>query len=227
MAVQIQSRRDTAANWTSNDPTLATGEIGIETDTIKVKVGDGATAWTALDYITDTNATAIALNTTHRSSDGSDHSIVGTNTTAIGLNTTHRGSAGGTDHSDVNTNNAKATNVTTNLSAGTRAPTTIDVNSSDGTNATLVEADTTNAGILGSDKWDEIVANSVHTADNSQAHTDYLLNSAADVGVGLSLTGDNASADTTYVPNILYNTDATPPTASTVPIGTIYVQYTA
>ena len=30
MAVQIQTRRDTAANWTSNDPTLASGEIGID-----------------------------------------------------------------------------------------------------------------------------------------------------------------------------------------------------
>lgn len=55
----------------------------------------------------------------------------------------------------------------------------------------------------------------------------FLKNDAVDVGVGLSLTGDNSSADTAYVPNVLYNTDATPPTASTVPIGTIYVQYTA
>ena len=31
MATQIQVRRDTAANWTSADPTLATGEIGFET----------------------------------------------------------------------------------------------------------------------------------------------------------------------------------------------------
>ena len=128
---------------------------------------------------------------------------------------------------DVAANTLKNTNVTTNLSAGTRTATTIKVDSSDGTDATLVEADTTNAGILGSDKWDEIVAATTHVADNTQAHTDYLLNSAADVGVGLQLTGDNASADTTYVPNVLYNTDATPPTASTVPIGTIYVQYTA
>lgn len=51
-----------------------------------------------------TNSTAIALNTTHRSSDGSDHSKVGANETAIALNTTHRGSAG-TDHSDVGLNN--------------------------------------------------------------------------------------------------------------------------
>ena len=51
MAVQIQVRRDTAANWTSNDPTLAAGEIGFETDTNKIKLGDGATAWTSLAYL--------------------------------------------------------------------------------------------------------------------------------------------------------------------------------
>lgn len=50
MAVQIQIRRDTAANWTSNNPILANGELGLETDTTKIKFGDGSTAWTALDY---------------------------------------------------------------------------------------------------------------------------------------------------------------------------------
>ena len=50
MAVQIQVRRDTATNWTNNDPTLASGEIGFETDTGKAKFGDGSTAWTSLDY---------------------------------------------------------------------------------------------------------------------------------------------------------------------------------
>jgi hypothetical protein len=48
--IQIQHRRDTAANWTSNDPTLAAGEFGIETDTGNMKLGDGATAWTSLKY---------------------------------------------------------------------------------------------------------------------------------------------------------------------------------
>jgi hypothetical protein len=52
MADIIQIRRDTAANWTSNDPTLANGEFGWETDTNKVKIGDGVTAWTALSYWT-------------------------------------------------------------------------------------------------------------------------------------------------------------------------------
>ena len=52
MASKIQIRRDTAANWTSADPTLSTGELGLETDTRKLKSGDGATAWTSLAYYT-------------------------------------------------------------------------------------------------------------------------------------------------------------------------------
>jgi hypothetical protein len=50
MAVRFQLRRDTAANWTSVNPILALGEPGVETDTLKVKVGDGVTAWNSLAY---------------------------------------------------------------------------------------------------------------------------------------------------------------------------------
>ena len=50
MADQIQLRRDTAANWTSANPILASGEFGLETDTDQFKVGDGTTAWTSLGY---------------------------------------------------------------------------------------------------------------------------------------------------------------------------------
>jgi len=46
-------------------------------------------------------------------------------------------------------------------------------------------------------------------------------------GAHANLTGDNSSADTAYVPMVLYNTDATPPAASGFPIGTLYMQYTA
>jgi hypothetical protein len=48
-ALQKQ-RRDTAANWTTANPTLLAGEIGIESDTEKIKIGDGSTAWTSLAY---------------------------------------------------------------------------------------------------------------------------------------------------------------------------------
>ena len=50
MAIQIQYRRGTAAEWTSANPTLAQGEPGYETDTGKFKVGNGSTAWASLAY---------------------------------------------------------------------------------------------------------------------------------------------------------------------------------
>ena len=50
MSTRIRLRRDTAANWTSNNPTLTTGEMGYETNTGKFKIGDNTTAWTSLPY---------------------------------------------------------------------------------------------------------------------------------------------------------------------------------
>lgn len=46
----IKLRRDTAANWTSANPTLAAGEAGFESDTNKLKIGNGTTAWNSLPY---------------------------------------------------------------------------------------------------------------------------------------------------------------------------------
>lgn len=57
MTARLQNRRDTAANWTSNNPTLAAGEIGYETDTTKYKIGDGSTAWSSLAYAYTAGAT--------------------------------------------------------------------------------------------------------------------------------------------------------------------------
>ena len=48
--VKMAQRRDTAANWTSANPTLLAGEIGIESDTNKIKLGTGSASWTALGY---------------------------------------------------------------------------------------------------------------------------------------------------------------------------------
>jgi hypothetical protein len=46
----IQIRRDTAANWESTDPTLASGEIGFDTTNNQIKIGNGSDEWTVLDY---------------------------------------------------------------------------------------------------------------------------------------------------------------------------------
>mgnify|MGYP006279221717 FL=1 len=51
--VQIQLRNDTAANWTSVNPTLLVGEFGVERSTNKIKIGDGSTAWSSLSYAYD------------------------------------------------------------------------------------------------------------------------------------------------------------------------------
>jgi hypothetical protein len=48
--LQVQMRRDTAAQWITDDIILLAGEVGIETDTDFHKIGDGVTAWSALHY---------------------------------------------------------------------------------------------------------------------------------------------------------------------------------
>jgi hypothetical protein len=46
----IQLRRDSLANWTSVNPTLAAGEVGYDSTSNKIKIGDGTTAWNSLEY---------------------------------------------------------------------------------------------------------------------------------------------------------------------------------
>ena len=50
MAQQIQFRRGTSAEWAAVDPILAQGEIGVNLDGNRFKVGTGLTSWNYLDY---------------------------------------------------------------------------------------------------------------------------------------------------------------------------------
>lgn len=55
---KIQSRIDTSKNWSNKNPVLLAGEIGIESDTYRLKAGDGITSWNNLPYLrgpADTN----------------------------------------------------------------------------------------------------------------------------------------------------------------------------
>ena len=61
MAVNILIRRGTAAEWTASNPILLEAEVGLETDTKKLKVGDGLTVWASLPYITLTPAAAASI----------------------------------------------------------------------------------------------------------------------------------------------------------------------
>jgi hypothetical protein len=63
VVTQIQVRRGTAAQWTSSNPTLSSGEFGYETDTGKIKIGNGSTAWTSLAYTGAGTVTSIIAGT--------------------------------------------------------------------------------------------------------------------------------------------------------------------
>jgi hypothetical protein len=60
MAIRIQLRRDTAANWTSSNPVLRAGELGIETDTLKFKIGNGSSTWTQITSYANITPTGLS-----------------------------------------------------------------------------------------------------------------------------------------------------------------------
>ena len=77
MPKSVQHKRGTAGSMAGNNPTLGAGEIGIETDTLRIKIGDGSTAWNSLSYqapsasditlgtLTDTRLSANIQNSIH------------------------------------------------------------------------------------------------------------------------------------------------------------------
>lgn len=56
MAIKLQIRRGLAADWAAGtaNPQLLAGEIGVETDTGNIKIGDGTTLWNSLGYVKST-----------------------------------------------------------------------------------------------------------------------------------------------------------------------------
>lgn len=86
VVTQIQIRRGTASQWTSANPTLAAGEQGYETDTGKMKIGNGSTAWNSLAYaITGAVGTVTSITAGTGLSGGT---ITGSGTIAIDTATT-------------------------------------------------------------------------------------------------------------------------------------------
>ena len=55
MATKIQVRRDSAANWSNENPQLNAGEFGYDTTNNTLKVGDGTTRWNTLKEVVDTD----------------------------------------------------------------------------------------------------------------------------------------------------------------------------
>jgi hypothetical protein len=170
--------------------------VGSGTQTL-VSNGDGGIAWedstagspTTLSIGT-VNATTVSI-----TSDGAvdDVTLPAATTNDAGLLTA-------ATFNEIGDNSLKPANVSTALSLGTVDATTVSITSDGATDdVTLVEADTTNAGLLGSDKWDEIVA-------NTSARTGYVVGPADatdgalaryDTTTGKLIQGSNILVDDT------------------------------
>jgi len=48
---KIKIRRDSSTNWTNVNPTLDSGELALDTTGNKIKVGNGNSNWTSLNYL--------------------------------------------------------------------------------------------------------------------------------------------------------------------------------
>jgi len=140
LSIGVNKVNDTHIDWgtgtnqiSQDDVVNGSTYVRTHNDLTDTLVGNISTNNTKISY---TDATAVGLNTVHRTSDGKNHSdvvinnakvgitpqqasdittnnakISYTDATAVGLNTTHR-TSDGKNHSDVVANNAKVTNAT-------------------------------------------------------------------------------------------------------------------
>jgi len=72
LTTKIINRNDVKANWSSVNPVLSIGEIGIEKDTRKFKIGDGISAWNTLEYA---SAIPAVIKTTNPATSDSSYDV--------------------------------------------------------------------------------------------------------------------------------------------------------
>lgn len=65
----LQVRHDLAGLWTISNPTLSLGELGVETDTGKLKIGNGTSNWNSLAYIFVNSSNIIGFENVDNTSD--------------------------------------------------------------------------------------------------------------------------------------------------------------
>jgi len=208
MAVQIQTRNGTAAQWTSANPTLAVGEMGFETDTKKFKFGDGSTAWNSLGYASSTGT----VTSVGQSFTGGIVSVTGSPVTSSGtLALTVAGTSGGVPYFSSGTTWASSAALASNalvVGGGSGlAPSTITT----GTGVVTALGVTTNAasGIVVKDANGNITTNATFNGFTSVAASGTTITLTAASTPVYSVTGSGGQV--IQLPN-----------ATTLPNGTIF-----
>lgn len=129
----LQMRNDTAANWTSKNPILAKGELGVEIDTKKFKFGDGITAWQDLSYASS-NEYDLPTATTS--------TLGGVKSQAVGTNKVVVAADGTMSVSEVTASTKLKTARNITLSGDINGSTSFD-----GSAAVAIQANLTNSGV--------------------------------------------------------------------------------
>lgn len=189
MTSRLQNRRDTAANWTSNNPTLASGEIGYETDTAKFKIGDGTTAWSSLAYAYTAGASGPAGATGPTGATGATGPTGPTNITSITAGT---GLSGGT----ITTSGtiAIATSQSDLIIKGFQEDVNVVASAATGT----INFDVSTASVW----YYTSNATANHTL-NFRYSSGTSLNTAMAVGDAITLVWLNTNGSTAYYPNVI------------------------
>ena len=129
MNISFKLRRDTTTNWTTYNPVLQSGEIGIDTTLNKFKIGNGTSTWSLLTYANLLASDLTSAITAHNNDTTDVHGIADTSLLATNASVA----------TDISTHNDDTTNVhgiantanlaTTALVATTAASTLTSANS--------------------------------------------------------------------------------------------------
>jgi len=129
MANRIQLRRDGAQQWANVNPILAQGELGIEIDTSRIKIGDGVTPWNSLKYERPIETESNTANTlVKRDADGNfsagaiTGSLIGNSATATRLANTRTITLAGDMSGSASFDGSANVNITAELNYVTSLP---------------------------------------------------------------------------------------------------------
>lgn len=72
-AIPIRTKLGTSTFWTAKNPVLLSGEMGVESNTGKIKIGDGSNLWSSLNYMTQLSPLLLPTHTASTVPTASSH----------------------------------------------------------------------------------------------------------------------------------------------------------